>query len=231
MVDLNTQTPLPEVLPEKYRYIAIEGVIGVGKTTLANIMTQRFNGRLVLEEFEENPFLAKFYQDRHRWGFHTQLAFLASRFRQQKALLERDLFQKVVISDYIFDKDRVFAHTNLEGDELHLYESLFSIMESITPIPDLVVYLQSSTDRLMKNIEHRGRSYEQLIERDYIETLNEAYNQYFFHYRKSPLLIVNVAKIDFVKHPHHLEELLRQIVHFNHEGTMFFNPVLETEDK
>lgn len=224
------ESSIPAILPEKFRYIAVEGVIGAGKTTLAHAFTERFNGRLVLEEFEENPFLTKFYQDRHRWGFHTQLAFLASRFRQQKALLERDLFQRVVISDYIFDKDRIFAHTNLEGDELHLYESLFSIMESIAPVPDLVVYLQSSTERLMQNIAQRGRSYEKLIETDYIETLNDAYNRFFFHYHKSPLLIVNATKLDFVKHPHHLEELIRQVTNFNHEGTMFFNPVLETSE-
>ena len=214
----------PIRLREALRYIVIEGVIGVGKTTLARMLARRFDAQLVLEQFEENPFLARFYEDRPRWAFQTQLAFLASRFRQQKALLARDLFHQLTLADYSFDKDRIFAHLNLSGDELRLYESLFSLMEPNTPRPDLVVYLQSTPERLMHNIELRGRAYEANMDRAYIEELNEAYNYYFFRYVKSPLLIINAEKIDFVKHPAELDELMRQIATVEHHGTTYFNP-------
>ena len=211
-------------LRDDLRYIVIEGVIGAGKTSLARLLSKRFNGQLILEEFEENPFLDRFYANRKRWAFHTQLSFLASRFRQQKALFERDLFHNVIISDYMFEKDRIFAHQNLEGDELQLYEALFRQMNLGVPRPDLMVYLQSSTDRLMKNINERDRTYERQISRSYISELNEAYNEHFFHYDRCPLLIINAVHIDFVKNPEDLEELITQIAHTRHPGTTYFNP-------
>ncbi len=217
--------PDPPRLRDDLRYIVIEGVIGAGKTTLAHLLAERFRAKLVLEEFEENPFLPRFYQDPDRWAFQTQLAFLASRFRQQKRLLERDLFHQIVISDYSFDKDRIFAHVNLQGDELQLYESLYTLMEPTTLTPDLIVYLQSTTERLMQHIARRGRSYEQDMDPAYIAALNEAYNYYFFRYRKSPLLIINTAEIDFVANPDDLEELIRQITTTTHPGTTYFKPV------
>ena len=186
------------VLPEHLQYIVIEGVIGVGKTSLTKLLAQQSDARLVLEQFEENPFLERFYSDRDRWAFQTKLSFLASRFRQQQSLGGRDLFHRHVISDYTFDKDRVFARLNLSGDELALYETMFNIMQPTTPVPDLIVYLQASTDRLMANIQRRGRSYEKEMDRSYIENLGQAYNQYFFHYNQSPLLIVNATNIDFI---------------------------------
>ena len=145
----------PIKLFDDLRFIVIEGVIGVGKTTMARLLAHRFNGQLVLEEFDLNPFLERFYKDRKRWAFQTQLAFLASRFRQQKALLTRDLFHEVTITDYSFDKDRIFAHLNLGGDEAQLYETLYSLMEPNIPRPDLIVYLQSTPERLMHNIRQR----------------------------------------------------------------------------
>ena len=205
-------------------FIIIEGVIGVGKTTMARLLAHRFNGQLVLEEFGLNPFLERFYKDRKRWAFQTQLAFLASRFRQQKALLTRDLFHEVTITDYSFDKDRIFAHLNLGGDEAQLYETLYSLMEPNIPRPDLIVYLQSTPERLMHNIRQRGRSYEANMDPKYIEALQEAYTYYFFRYTKSPLLIINAEHIDFVKNPDELEELLRQIATVRHHGTTYFNP-------
>ncbi|RMH62464.1 MAG: deoxynucleoside kinase [Bacteroidetes bacterium] len=217
--------PDPPRLRDDLRYIVIEGVIGAGKTTLAHLLAERFRAKLVLEEFEENPFLPRFYQDPDRWAFQTQLAFLASRFRQQKRLLERDLFHQIVISDYSFDKDRIFAHVNLRGDELQLYESLYTLMEPTTLTPDLIVYLQSTTERLMQHIARRGRTYEQNMDAAYIAALNEAYNYYFFRYRKSPLLIINTAEIDFVANPGDLEELIRQITTTTHPGTTYFKPV------
>jgi deoxyadenosine/deoxycytidine kinase len=212
-------------LPDALGYVVIEGVIGAGKTTLARLMAGRFDAKLVLEEFEDNPFLERFYEDRDRWAFQTQLAFLASRFRQQKALRARDLFHRVVISDYTFDKDRIFAHHNLEGDELQLYETLFGLMEPNTPTPDLVVYLQSTPERLMQNIAQRGRPYEEDMDPAYIEALHDAYNYYFFRYTKSPLLIVNAADIDFVENQEELDELLGYIATMEHHGTTYVNPL------
>ena len=211
------------VLPDHLRYIAIEGVIGVGKTTLATYLAKQFNGQALLEVFEENPFLESFYANRERWAFHTQLAFLASRFKQQQTIRNRDLFRNVIVSDYTFDKDRIFAHLNLDGDERRLYDSLFSIMEPTAPQPDLIVYLQSNTDRLMKNIALRGRSYEKRMKQDYIQSLVEAYDYYYFRYVGSPLLIVNAVELDFVKYPEDLEEIVRQIVEGRHTATTYFN--------
>lgn len=226
----NEEKPVVQ-LRDDLRYIVIEGVIGAGKTTLAKLLAQRFNGMLVLEEFEENPFLDRFYSNRKRWAFQTQLSFLASRFRQQKALFDRDLFHNVIISDYMFEKDRLFAHQNLVGDELQLYETLFWQMNMGVPRPDLIVYLQSSTDRLMKNINERNRPYEKQMSRSYINELNEAYNAHFFHFDRCPLLIINAVNIDFVKNTEDLEELITQIASTNHPGTTYFNPERTEKEK
>ncbi|MBU0509443.1 deoxynucleoside kinase, partial [bacterium] len=180
------------------RYIAIEGVIGVGKTSLATLLTERLNGRLVLEKPEENPFLENFYQDPRHYAFQTQLFFLLSRFRQQQEVPEPDLFHPVVIADYLFAKDRIFAYINLSEAEIALYEKVMALLEVRLRKPELVVYLQSSTERLMKNIRMRNRSYERDMSESYIRTLNEAYNHFFFHYDETPLLIVNATAIDYV---------------------------------
>jgi deoxyguanosine kinase len=212
-------------LPDELRYVAVEGVIGAGKTSLARMLAERVAGRLVLEEFEENPFLPDFYRNPDRWAFHTQLAFLASRFRQQKPLLTRDLFHQRTISDYTFDKDRIFAHITLEGDELQLYESVYTLMEPSTAVPDLVVYLHSSVDRLMHNITRRGRSYERNMQRSYIEEVSGAYDRYFKHYNKGPLLIVDSTGIDFVNRPDDFERLMTRIAAMaGRPGTSVFNP-------
>ena len=215
-------------IPDALRYIVVEGVIGAGKTTLARLVAERMGARLVLEEFEENPFLPDFYRDPVRWSFHTQLAFLASRFRQQKELGARDLFHHATVADYTFDKDRIFAHITLSGDELQLYENLYGLMESATPQPDLVVYLQSSVDRLMHNIAQRGRSYEKNMERSYIAELAEAYDRYFRTYSKGPLLVINSTTIDFVNEPDDFERLVRRIAAMvGQTGTVHFNPAAD----
>lgn len=194
-----------------FEFIAIEGVIGVGKTSLAKLLAERQNARLVLEQFEENPFLPKFYEDRERYAFQTQLAFLSSRFQQQQNMRTQDLFHEMTISDYIFDKDRIFARLNLTEDELSLYDRIYKIMAGIAPNPDLVIFLQSTVDRLMENINQRGRDYERNISRDYLSELNDAYNHFFYHYNKSPLIIINATEIDFVNNENHLHYIEEQI--------------------
>ena len=211
-------------LPSELRYIVIEGVIGAGKSTLTRLLARRFKAREVLEEFEENPFLERFYADRPRWAFQTQLAFLASRFRQQQAMGRPDLFHATTVSDYMFEKDRLFAQLNLSGDELKLYDTMFGIMQSSVPRPDLVVYLQASTDRLMRMIARRGRPYERDMDRDYIDSLNRAYENFFFRYNSTPLLIVNTEQIDFVHSEEDLEEIVSQVAGIGYAGTTYFNP-------
>jgi len=198
-------------MENEFEFIAIEGVIGVGKTSLAKLLTERHNARLVLEQFEDNPFLPKFYEDRERYAFPTQMSFLASRFKQQQDMLSKDLFQQMTISDYIFEKDRIFARLNLDDDELSLYDSIFNIMTGISAVPDLVIYLQSNVDRLMQNIQERDRNYERKITRSYLQELNDAYNHFFHHYNKSPLMIINTSEIDFVSNEKHLDYIEEQI--------------------
>lgn len=198
-------------MQNKLNFVAIEGVIGAGKTTLAELLSERNGSRLVLEQFEENPFLPKFYENRKRYAFQTQLAFLASRFKQQQNMTSPDLFDECIISDYIFEKDRIFARLNLDDDELALYDNIYGIMTGISARPDLVIYLQSSVDRLLKNIDSRGRDYEKHITPEYLQELSDAYNQFFYHYNKSPLIIINASKIDFVNNPDHLTYIEEQI--------------------
>jgi len=226
--DRMPQSSSPSVsLPEDLGYLVIEGVIGAGKTSLARLLTEAVSGRIVLEQFEENPFLERFYENKERWAFQTELTFLASRFQQQKDLGARDLFHRVVISDYAFDKNRIFAHQTLSGDELQLFETLYSIMEPNIPTPDLIVYLQSSPERLMDNIRKRDRAYERSMDPDYIRSLHQAYDHYFRTYRKTPLLIVNAAEIDFVKNDRDLHLILRHIADADLDGTTYVDPVVE----
>jgi len=194
-----------------FNHIAIEGVIGAGKTELAMRLAEKRDGRLVLEEFEENPFLPRFYEDRERYAFPTQLSFLASRFRQQQKLRNLDLFQNFVISDYLFEKDRIFALLNLNEDELALYDTIYQIMTGIAVRPDLVIYLQSTVEGLMRNIRKRNREYEKHITEEYLSELNDAYNDFFHHYNKSPLMVINASEIDFVNNPDHLAWIEKQI--------------------
>ena len=206
------------------RYIAIEGVIGVGKTSLAELLSEKLNGRLVLENPEDNPFLDQFYKDPRHYAFQTQLFFLLSRFKQQQEFPEPDFFHQLVVADYLFAKDRIFAYINLSEAEITLYEKVMALMEVRIKKPDLVVYLQSSTDRLMRNIRQRNRPYEKEISEDYLRTLNEAYNHFFFHYGETPLLIVNATAIDYVGNADHLMTLIAEIRR-EQMGTRYYNPV------
>ncbi|MFH1863268.1 MAG: deoxynucleoside kinase [bacterium] len=208
------------------RYLAIEGVIGVGKTSLVHLLSRRIGGKLILEKHDENPFLTDFYRDPARYAFQTQLFFLLSRFQQQQEISQQDIFYPRIISDYIFAKDRIFAHLNLEDRELQLYEIVFATLEHNIPKPDLVIYLQASVDRLMQNIRKRGRSYEKHMNDEYIQALCEAYDHFFFHYHESPLLVVNSTKLDFVHKESDLATLLQQIER-HPGGVIFFNPNID----
>ena len=205
-------------------HIAVEGTIGVGKTSLANILGERLEAKLILEEFEENPFLVDFYKDAERFSFQTQLFFLLSRYRQQQELQQTDLFTKALISDYMFVKDRLFAALNLNDKEMGLYNSVAQILEKNVSSPDMVIFLQSDTDRLMLNIKKRGREYEKSIGWKYIDALNQIYNEFFFRYDKSPLLIINTNDIDFVHNKNDLEEII-EFIRTPGEGTRYFNPL------
>lgn len=207
------------------RYIAIEGVIGAGKTSLCNMLGEKLGGKVVLERFEENPFLKDFYKDADRYAFQTQIFFLLTRYKQQQELFQADLFHRFLITDYIFEKDKIFAYLNLQDEELKLYETLVTSIQHNIPTPDLVVYLQSSVPRLMQNIRKRGRSYETHMSEEYIRDLNEAYNYFFFRYKATPLLIVNSTEIDFVENETDFEDLMREIFRTNRAAVEYYNPV------
>ncbi len=211
-----------------WRYIVVEGVIGAGKTSLCRLLSESLGARLTLEVVEENPFLPKFYQDRAAYAFVTQNFFLLSRYQQQMNLVQMDLFDNSLVADYLFAKDRIFANINLSDDELRLYERLASILEERVRRPDLVVYLQASTEVLMTRIRWRGRSYERDMDVDYIQTLNEAYNYFFFHYDETPLLIVNTNELDFVKNRDHYADLLHRILQ-PFTGTQYYVPPWKEE--
>ena len=207
------------------RHIAIEGAIGAGKTTLAQMVAENLGGRLVLERFEENPFLPRFYEDPERYSFQTQIFFLLSRYKQQQEFFQADLFHDFVVTDYIFEKDKIFAYLTLADEELKLYETLLAAIEKNIPTPDLVVYLQCSVERLMSNIRSRGRKMEENLSEEYIRDLNEAYNYFFFRYKASPLLIVRATDIDFVNKKDDFEELLEQVLRPNRAPVEYYNPV------
>ena len=207
-------------------YIAIEGPIGVGKTSLAELLSKELGARLVLEDFEDNPFLPDFYNDPERFGFQTQLFFLLQRYRQQQDLRQVDMFQKLLITDYMFVKDRLFASLNLDDKEMHLYDTVASLLERNIIKPDLVIYLQADTDVLIKNIEKRGRNMERNVTWEYIDALNQVYTEYFFRYQDTPLVIINTNNIDFVENENDLKEVI-QYIRQPVSGTKFFNPVSE----
>jgi deoxyadenosine/deoxycytidine kinase len=206
------------------RYIVVEGVIGVGKTSLARMLSERLQAKLVLEEVEENPFLKDFYRDRAHFAFQTQMHFLFSRYQQQRSLRQMELFRERMVSDYLFQKDRIFASLNLSDRELALYERLVGWLELDVMKPDAVVYLQASTDVLMERIGRRGRPFEREMERAYIEQLVRAYNHFFFHYADAPLLVVNTNAIDFVNRPEDFEDLQRRILAHG-QGTVYYTPI------
>lgn len=193
------------------RYVAVEGPIGVGKTTLTHLLAKRMQARAVLEEFEDNPFLREFYHDRARVAFQTQVYFLLTRFKQQQALRQPDLFSRAMVSDYLFAKDRIFAYLNLSEPELQLYEKIYELLEPRLLKPDVVVYLQARPEVLMRRLRRRGREIESTVEVGYLDSLQQAYSDFFHRYDDTPLLTVDTSELDFPNDPDQVDRLLNVI--------------------
>ena len=204
-------------------YIAVEGPIGVGKTTLARRIADTFDYDLLLEEAELNPFLERFYQNRQQTALATQLFFLFQRVQKITELKQRDMFDQSRVADFVLEKDPLFARVNLEPDEFTLYEKVFSKMRVDAPVPDLVIYLQASPDRLLERIDRRGIDAERLIDRQYLEQLNEVYSEFFLYYDAAPLLIINANEIDLAQGDRDYEQLVDYMLDIK-KGRHYFNP-------
>jgi deoxyguanosine kinase len=205
------------------RYIAVEGPIGVGKTSLAKRLAQTFNYDIVLEKPEENPFLERFYRNPKQHALSTQLFFLFQRAQQLQELKQDDLFEPVRVADFLIDKDRLFARQNLDPDEYALYDNVYQHLTLDAPVPDLVIYLQAPTHVLLSRINKRGIPAEQAIEAEYLDRLNAAYTEFFHYYNRSPLLIVNSTDIDLVANNHDYQQLVDRILE-SPQGVHYFNP-------
>ena len=190
------------------RFLVIEGNIGAGKTTLAKMIAEEMNAKLVLEQFADNPFLPKFYDDPDRYSFPLELSFLADRYNQiKKDVFNPELFQSFTIADYFFAKSAIFAQNTLKDDEYRLFRQIFDIVFESMPKPDLYVYLHADTDKLLQNIKHRGRSYEQNISGDYLDKIKSGYFSFFKQISSFPVLIIDISKIDFVTESDKYQEL------------------------
>ncbi len=207
----------------KFRSIAVEGPIGVGKTSFVELLAKKFDAFRVLEKVD-NPFLQSFYQDKQGAAFQAQLFFLLSRYRQLQELSQRDLFHQVTLCDYIFPKDKIFAYLNLDDSELLIYDKLYAMLEPQVPQPDLLIFLQAETRTLVERIKRRRREYEQEISETYVNEVNKAYNYYFFHYVQTPLLVIDTTSIDFVHQSEHLDELEQQIRKMD-RGVQYYRPL------
>ena len=208
-----------------FQHLAIEGPIGVGKSSVSQLLAERLDATTVLEEWKDNPFLKPFYEGRAGAAFQVEVFYLLSRYRQQQDLQQRNLFQAETVSDYLFEKSRLFAYLNLEDSELAIFERLYALLAESVPKPDLVVYLQAPTEILLKRIKQRGRVEEAGLSEEYLAEVNRAYNHYFFHYTQTPLLVVNTSEVDFVKRPEDVDDLMRQIRSMG-RGTQYYAPML-----
>jgi len=217
-----------KIQSQGYSTIAIDGNIGVGKTSLARLIVHTLGGQLVEERVEDNPFLERYYEDTGAFAFQTQLVFLMNRYRQQLTLGQIDMFADLVVLDYIFARDRIFANVTLSDDELALYERIANELEAKLVKPNLVIYLQASSSVLFDRIQMRGKSFERNVSRSYLETLNDAFNHFFFNYSEGPLLVVNTDAMDFVNDERHFADLLRRISE-RVTNTEFYVPSWETK--
>ncbi len=205
-------------------YIAVEGPIGVGKTSLAELLAERIHGKAILEDSEGNPFLTDFYRDPKRFAFQTQFFFMLKRYKRQEEIHQIDLFRRVVISDFLFDKDRIFARLTLDDREFTLYEQVFHLLKNRILRPDLVIFLQARTDVLTERIKGRNRDYEKSVDITYLDQINQAFNEFFFQYTETPLLVINASEIDFVHVPSDLDNLIGEIERME-KGTKYYVPL------
>ena len=207
-----------------HNYIAIEGPLGVGKTSLTVMLAEKINGEVLLEDIEENPFLINFYKNPKKYRFQTQLFFLLRRYQHASKINQVGLFKRVIVSDYLFEKDSIFARTNLSDDEFWLYERLFQILKKRVTSPDLVIFLQAKTEILMERIRKREKKYEESISFKYLEKINQAFNEFFFHFSDCPLLVIDASQIDFVHVPEDFEDLVERIKEMK-SGTQYYVPM------
>jgi len=205
-------------------YIVVEGPLGVGKTSFPMLLAEKINGKTILEETEGNPFLADFYKDPIKFAFQTQLFFLLRRFQKQEEINQIDIFKRVVISDFLFDKDRIFARLNLDDREFSLYEQIYHLLKVRTLKPNLVIFLQARTDILKERIKKRDRNYEKSIHIKYLDQINQAFNEFFFHYTETPLLVIDASEIDFVNVSSDLDNLIVEIEKME-KGTKYYVPL------
>lgn len=210
-------------MAEGLKYIAIEGPIGVGKSALAEKLAERLKAKLIREVVEENPFLERFYSDMRNFAFQTQVFFLLSRHKQLRELAQTGLFEERIVSDYLFDKDRIFASMNLTEHEFSLYNRIYDVIRTEVPKPDAVVYLQARPEVLLARIRRRGRPFEVNIDPGYLDNLSDLYNTFFMHYEDAPLLIVNTDRLDYVHNRVEFEELFRAIENTK-QGRRFYSP-------
>jgi deoxyadenosine/deoxycytidine kinase len=199
------------VSPERLRYLVVEGPIGVGKTTLARRLAERFDAELVLERPEENPFLARFYEDLPRYALPTQLFFLMQRGEQLREVSQPSLFRGTTVSDFLFDKDPLFARLTLDGEELALYQKVFDSLKPQAPRPDLVVYLQARVETLVERVRRRGIGYERPISAGYLAALADAYANFFHHFDAAPLMVVNAERLNFADRPRDFDLLIERL--------------------
>ena len=209
---------------KSHRYLAVEGPIGVGKTSFVRMLSKELHAKAIYESVDENPFLKRFYQDQRNYAFQTQLFFLLSRYRQQQEFLQQELFDQIIISDYMFEKDRIFACLTLADDELELYQKVYDLLSPRLVVPDAVIYLQANAAILLQRIRKRNKDYERNLSIDYLERLIQYYNQFFFTYSETPLLIVNTSEIDFIEKRENLEDLIRAIKRMG-KGTQYYHPI------
>jgi len=209
--------------PLGFHYVSVDGPIGVGKTTLVEMLARRYEGVKILEDVD-NPFLGDFYQDRPGAAFQTELYFLLSRYKQQQEIAQRELFDRLLVSDYTFQKNRIFAYLNLSDDELMLFDKLYALLEPQIPVPDLVLYLVADVDTCMERIRRRARNVEKTIAEEYIAELIDAYNHYYHYYDRSPLLVVDTRHLNFPQRPEDFDELLHRLAR-PIRGTEYFQPL------